>query len=157
MNNKLLLGLFLAMYSTLTLYAQTSDGQGKISGKIAASTGEALSGVSIVAAGTNKGTATDEQGNYELILADGNYTLSISLIGRESIAQQVIVRGEDQVINFTLQESITPLNELVILGSRSATARTNIDKSVPVDIIQLPEIKTAFSKFRFCQYNIAWL
>ncbi len=147
MNSKFLLGIFLMLYSTITLYAQSS---GKISGKIVSSAGEALSGVSIVAAGLTNGTITDEQGSYELALADGSYTLNISLVGYESVAHQITVNGKTQSLNFTLSESTTSLNELVILGSRSTTARTNIDKSVPVDVIQIKEVKS-FAQNDFTQ------
>ena len=100
-----------------------------------------MPGVSIAVVGTSKGTATDGQGNYELSLAPGTYTLSITAIGFETIAQQIIVGNVDQTVNITMEESIASLNEVVVLGSRSATARTNIDKPVPVDVISTKEIK----------------
>jgi iron complex outermembrane recepter protein len=113
----------------------------KISGKVISESGEALAGVTVAVIGTSYGTTTNENGTYELSIATGNYTLSISFIGFETITQAVIVGNENQVLNFTLKESVGSLSEVVILGSRSATARTNIDKPVPVDVIQTKEVK----------------
>jgi outer membrane receptor protein involved in Fe transport len=113
----------------------------KISGKVVSESGEALTGVTVAVIGTAYGTTTNEDGTYELSIAPGNYKLSISFIGFETITQTVIVGNENQVLNFTLKESAGSLSEVVILGSRSATARTNIDKPVPVDVIQTKEIK----------------
>jgi iron complex outermembrane receptor protein len=124
------------------IYTPLSIADGKITGKIATEAGEGLPGVSILVSGTTKGTTTDAQGNYELILAPGTYSLSISFIGYETITQQVTVSEGTQAVNITLKESSDSLAEVVILGSRSSTARTNIDKPVPVDVISTKEIKS---------------
>lgn len=114
---------------------------GRISGIISSENGEALPGVTVAVVGTVLGTTTNTDGKYELSLTSGSYTLIISSIGYETTTQQIVVGNENQVINFILKESIASLNEVVILGSRSATARTNIDKPVPVDVISTKEIK----------------
>ena len=128
---------FLAGCLSLSLYAQ----DGRISGKILSETGEALPGVSVAVVGTATGTTTNSEGIYELRLTSGTYKLSISYIGYETITQQIVVGSGNQDFNFTLKESNAALNEVVILGSRSTTARTNIDKPVPVDVIMTKEIK----------------
>ncbi len=131
------LATFLAGCLSLSLYAQ----DGRISGKILSETGEALPGVSVAVVGTASGTTTNSEGIYELRLTSGTYNLSISYIGYETITQQIVVGSGNQDFNFTLKESNAALNEVVILGSRSTTARTNIDKPVPVDVIMTKEIK----------------
>ncbi len=113
----------------------------KISGKIVDENGEALTGVTIAVVGTLFGATTDKDGYYELVMASGTYTLSISFVGFETITRQVTVGDQNITLDFNLRESAVSLADVVILGSRSTTARTNIDKPVPVDVIQTKEIK----------------
>ncbi|MCX8490079.1 MAG: TonB-dependent receptor [Cyclobacteriaceae bacterium] len=113
----------------------------KISGKIVDEKGEALAGVTIAVVGTSFGTTTSTDGFYELVLGSGTYTLSISFIGYESITKQIAIADQNITFDLILKESIASLDDVVVLGSRSATARTNIDKPVPVDVIQTKEIK----------------
>lgn len=113
----------------------------KISGKVSSANGEGLQGVSITVSGNNEGTLTDSGGNYVLMLPMGTYTLRASFIGFETVEKGISLSMGDQVLDFTLPESLSALNEVVILGSRSVTARTNTDKPVPVDVIAIRDVK----------------
>src|SRR5690606_32715658 len=62
--------------------------------------------------GTSIGTATDLDGKYALSVPEGS-TLVFSFIGFES--QEVEV-GERSVINITLIEDLTSLDEVVVVG-----------------------------------------
>jgi len=116
--------------------------EGYVRGKVTTENGEALPGVSVQVDATFQGVTTDAAGSFQLKLADGSYTLRVSFVGYETQAQQITVNGADQIIDFVLKESAAALSEIVVLGSRSAVARTNIDKPVPVDVIRMKDVKT---------------
>jgi iron complex outermembrane recepter protein len=109
-----------------------------VAGKVTdAKTGEALAGVSILAKGTNRGTTTAADGTYKLNAPD-NATLVFSFVGYES--QQVVV-GDRNSLNVSLQAATQTLSEVAVVGSRAATARTNIETAAPVDVITTKDLK----------------
>lgn len=121
-----------------TVFAQTI--RGKV---IDTGSGNGIPGASIVAAGTQTGTSTDGDGNYILKLTPGSYRLVISFVGYQSVTVPVTVpETGDVALSTKLQETQSSLNELVVIGSRAATARTNIQSAVPVDVITTKEMKS---------------
>ncbi|MEX2592033.1 MAG: TonB-dependent receptor, partial [Anditalea sp.] len=79
--------------------------------------GEPIPGVTVSVPGTAIGTATDLEGNYVLTVPDGA-TLVFSFIGFES---QNISIGDQAVINVTLKEDISSLEEVVVVGYGTQT------------------------------------
>lgn len=75
-------------------------------------TQEAIPGVSIKVVGTDGGTITDLDGNYNLNI-DENATLRFSFIGYKT--QEVPVNGRS-TINIQLEEDIEALEEVVVVG-----------------------------------------
>ena len=114
---------------------------GHVRGRITTESGNPLPGVSVRAEGTANGTTTNAAGNFDLLLAPGIYTIRVSFIGYETMVRAVTVGDSDQTLDFVLKETYSSLAEVVVLGSHAAVARTNIDKPVPVDVIQVKEIK----------------
>jgi iron complex outermembrane recepter protein len=139
-NVKFLVALMFFVSTGYHLRGQTVNNS-KISGQVTSDQGETLQGVSVVVVGTTQGTITDMKGRYEISVAPGSYTINFSFIGYQTTTREVVVGQADQVIDISLIETAASLNEVVILGSRGATARTNIDKPVPIDIINTKEIK----------------
>lgn len=85
----------------------------EISGRVADTTGAPLIGVSVKIKGTNKGTITDENGNFELELNDENAVLVFSYVGYKT--KEVPLNGRS-TINVTLETSASELNQLVVVG-----------------------------------------
>ena len=84
-----------------------------ITGKVIdASDGLSLIGVNVLVKGTSSGTVTDLDGNYSIEAEDGDI-LIFSYTGYET--QEVIV-GTQRVINISLSEDITQLEEVVVVG-----------------------------------------
>lgn len=123
---------------TSAVFAQT------VRGRITdAGSGNGIPGASIVAVGTQTGTSADGEGNYVLKLTPGSYRLVFSFVGYQSATLPVTVPETGEVtLSAKLQESQSSLSELVVIGSRATTARTNIQSAVPVDVITTKEMKS---------------
>lgn len=65
-----------------------------ITGRIVDSKGTPLEGVSITVKGTNRGTLTDQNGNFKLQVENENAVLVFSLIGYQTIEQSVNGKSE---------------------------------------------------------------
>ncbi len=125
----------------LTLTAVLAQG---IRGKVMdATTKVAIPGATIVVAGTNVGATTDANGDYTLKVAAGTYTLRVSFVGYETLSVPVTVAdNETAEANASLKETSSALTEVVVIGSRSTAARTNINTPAPVDVITTKEMKS---------------
>src|SRR5690606_35849285 len=84
-----------------------------VEGKVTDQEGESLIGVNIQVKGTNKGTATDFDGNFTLNDIDENAVLVISYIGYQT--QEVPVGGKSNLI-ITLASDSQLLDEVVVVG-----------------------------------------
>ncbi|MBL6449081.1 TonB-dependent receptor [Fulvivirga sp. 29W222] len=105
---KILLLFSLMLVSYGGLLAQRT-----VTGKVVdPSDGSALPGVNILEQGTSNGTVTDIEGNYSLSVGE-NATLIFSFIGYKN--KQVAV-GSQSVINIDLEEDVTQLSEVVVIG-----------------------------------------
>ncbi len=132
-----LLFSFSFVFCALMGYAQ----KGTISGMVSDDSGP-LIGVSISIDGTTIGTITDLDGRYAIDIDAGTYTLSASYVGYNSTSKSVTVSaGQNRTVNFSLSEGVM-VDEIVVLGSR-ATARTNLESAVPVDVINVTKLTAA--------------
>ncbi|MEZ0485923.1 TonB-dependent receptor [Fibrella aquatica] len=131
--------LFVCFLLTIScVLAQTVRGRVIDSG-----TGNGIPGASVVAMRTQIGTSADGDGNYLLRLTPGTYQLVISFVGYQSVTVPVTVPTSGEVkLTTKLVESQSSLSELVVIGSRAATARINIESVVPVDVITTKEMKS---------------
>jgi TonB-dependent starch-binding outer membrane protein SusC len=85
-----------------------------ISGTVTdATTGEPLPGVNVVIEGKNKGTVTDVNGIYKIIISDPNSVLVFSFIGY--LNAKLDVKGKT-VFDISLSTDIKALNEVVVVG-----------------------------------------
>jgi len=83
-----------------------------VSGKVTASTGEPLAGVSVAIKNSTIGTTTNTEGYYSLTVPD-NATLVFSSIGYSTAEEKVSGRS---VINIVLQPATQSMNEVVVVG-----------------------------------------
>ncbi|WP_296623525.1 TonB-dependent receptor [Marivirga sp.] len=106
--NKLIQIFFLLLF-----FANSALAQVKLNGTVTdVATQEPIPGVSIKVVGTDRGTITDLDGNYNLNI-DENATLRFSFIGYKT--QELAVNGRT-VINIQLEEDIEALEEVVVVG-----------------------------------------
>jgi TonB-linked SusC/RagA family outer membrane protein len=83
-----------------------------VKGKVVDQTGQPVAGASVMVKGANSGVSTNGNGEFE-IQASPNSVLLISSVGFTD--QEVKVNG-NEVLNVTLNRSVTGLNEVVVIG-----------------------------------------
>src|SRR5690606_26444507 len=86
----------------------------EIAGKVVDKNGQTLAGVNINVKGTDIRTSTDQNGSYTLrIPSEGNATLVFSSVG---FMRQEIAVNQQKTLDVTLLESISNLDEIVVVG-----------------------------------------
>ncbi len=85
----------------------------RIKGKVTNVAGEPLPGVTVWVKGSNAGTVTDAEGNYELVTEPGAEILAFSFVGM--ITQEIVI-GNQININITLSEDTIGIEEVVAIG-----------------------------------------
>ena len=105
---------------------------GAIQGKVVASNGDPLPGVTIVVKGTNVGTITDFNGNFNLKGVTATDVLVFSFIGMQSREFAV---GNQTTLNVTMQEETIGVDEVVVVGYgvQKRSDITGSVTSVPAD------------------------
>ena len=74
---------------------------------------EPLIGVSITVSNAMTGTITDANGNYSILITGGETELKFSYVGYQSYTVKI---SRKNVINVTLKEDVTSLQDVVIVG-----------------------------------------
>ncbi len=92
-----------------------------ISGKVVDNQGNALVGVNIIEKGTTNGKITDGNGSYAISVTSGNSVLTFSFIGYTTVDVPV---GTQTLINVTLVETQTALDEIVVVGYSTQTRKS---------------------------------
>ncbi len=102
--------------------AQTN---GTISGTVNTSDGTPAAGVTVELAGTGKGTATSDKGEYLLKgLKPGKYVLAVSFTGLERQEKAVeVTAAKTTIVAFTLAESNHRLAEIQVTARKSVNAQ----------------------------------
>lgn len=90
-----------------------------VSGKVTNPDGSPAVGVTVTVRGTNIGTSTDENGDYQ-IQAPANSTLVFSSIGFRTVEMSV---GNRTTINVSMQEDSSDLEAVVVIGYGTAAKR----------------------------------
>lgn len=137
MKNILLLvfGLFISQ----ALFAQN---KGHIKGVVKTSDGKQAGFVNIALKDTNKGTATDSKGHFEIRnIEAGTYILIVSFIGLETKEQQIEVKAGEttDISEVVLDENAQQLSEVVITASQDKYKSDNPSSSLR---IQTPLLET---------------
>lgn len=119
-SNKVLAGVFaalLVLLANVQLLAQAVTITGVVT---EATSGQPVPGVNVLVKGTQTGTITDADGKYVLQNVQQGAVLVFSFIGYEST--EVLV-GNETVIKVSLKESVSSLDEVVVIGYGSTTKK----------------------------------
>ena len=138
LEKRYLMSLVLFLMIT-SLWAQKS-----ISGLVTSKDGP-LPGVSVIVKGSTHGVSTDFDGKYTIDNITEEDILQFSYIGFKTIEQVV---GNQTVINVTLQEDATGLDEVVVVGygtKKRAELTSSIAQVKGVEIKESPAVNYATS------------
>lgn len=115
----------LKLFIALFVLAISSYGQ-DITGTVTDADKVPLPGVSIIIEGTTQGTTTDFDGNYS-INAEPEDRLVFSYLGMET---QVVEVGSQKVINLSLKDDMTSLDEVVVTAFGDESKKKSVTTSV---------------------------
>lgn len=123
------------LVAVLTAVAVPATAQvARVYGTVTDSRGEPLPGVNVVLKGTLTGTATAEDGSYEIPRVEpGPWIIVASAVGFRSEERPVtLVAGSGMRVDFALEEDIVVQGEVVVTASRRAQAAVDVPASVAV-------------------------
>jgi len=102
-------------FLSLIVSAQKNE-YGSMKGFVSTSDGKPAAGVTILIKDINRGTTTDEYGNFELKkIKSGNYILVISLIGFESKEMNIVIKAsEESFVNVQLEHTYAELQKVIV-------------------------------------------
>jgi iron complex outermembrane recepter protein len=130
-------GLCIAMVVIVELLAAApaaAQEQVAITGRVTASDGTPQAGATVVVDSTGAATITDEQGRYTLSLPPGQHVVRVQAAGLADVSKTVVAQaGAPQSVDFQMAKESRSGEVIVVVGSR--TPRTQLETSVPVDVI----------------------
>lgn len=126
---------------TLPSLAQNTSGL-TVRGRVTSGT-EALPGVNVIIKGTQQGTTTDANGQYNLVVPTSGATITFSYIGY--LTQEIAV-GNRSTINVSLLSDERSLSEVVVVGygTQRKVETTGSIASIKADeLVQTPVVNVA--------------
>lgn len=99
---------FVCIFTVTQTQAQDRQVTGTVT---AADDGEPLPGVNVTIRGTTRGTTTDVDGEYEILVSDNNQELRFSMVGYTT---RDVTVGEQFVIDIALSETALQLEDMVV-------------------------------------------
>lgn len=134
MNKRIIIQLLLILAPMLVV-AQTASIKGTIQDK---NSQEKLYGVNILLKGTNTGTSSGANGEFEIKVTAGKHILQFSYLGYNTLEKTIVVAdGETKELSIDLEEEVTLLNTTVISASR-------FEKKLGEETVSLDVIKSNF-------------
>ncbi|NVO03875.1 MAG: TonB-dependent receptor [Bacteroidetes bacterium] len=136
----------------MALWYHTVSAQNKISGKITDQNNVPLIGATIFLPEINKGTVSNENGNYELVnLPNGKLKIQFSFIGYTNQIETVLLSGKSIEINKPLSIYNVESEEIVISGGYNSTQHGNAVKIEtlkmnPLDLKSSPNFTEMLTK-----------
>jgi len=119
------------------------QGKGNVKGRVVDQNGSPVAFANILVLGTTMGAAADANGYYMIEnIPAGTHTLRASAVGyRRADASVVVTDGQTSTENFTLQQDVLGMSEVVVTGTMAP--RENIQSSVALSTINPKEMTLA--------------
>ncbi len=99
--------------SERTTILEASQIQKTVTGTITDRTGMPLAGVTVIIEGTQKGTVTNFDGAYTIVLTDNENVLVFSSLGYKTERFEV---NDNKIISIVMEEDLSQLDEVVLIG-----------------------------------------
>jgi len=113
----------------VSISALNTSAQG-IKGRITNSAGEPVSYASIYIPQMTTGTTSNHEGNYELKLAEGKYTILFQYLGYQTLTREVTVGKSFQQIDVVLSAQNYTIPEIEVLATREDPAYSIMRKAI---------------------------
>ena len=112
---------FLVLFTAIVFYTGVNAQDSfTISGTVKNEKGELLQAATVFIAGTEKATATNDQGSFKFTgLSGGTYQLIVNMLGYTPTKQNIILTNKSETVDITLSLKTIVLNDVVI-GNKSA-------------------------------------
>lgn len=125
--------------SVMVLSCFILNAQNKITGKIIGQDSLPLSGTTIFVPELNKGSKSDQNGNYNLSnLPNGKIKIQYSFLGYGNIIKTVVLNNSQIELNVLLQQTAIEAEEIVVTGGYNSTQHEN---AVKIDVLKLNPLK----------------
>ena len=128
------------MFTLLLFAAAISFAQTKtVKGKVTDETGAPLAGVSVVDKATKKGTKTDDQGNYNIVVPASSKTLVFSSVGIKTFTENI---SGKETANISLERNTTTGDEVVVIGYQTVKRKDLTGSVSSVGAKELKDVPT---------------
>ena len=129
---------FLTLISITLLFCYSANAQSTLTGRVLdKATGEVVAGATVYVPELKTGDITDKTGLYKLSkLPKTTVTVQVSFLGYKSLIQKVDLTSVNSQ-DFTLEQAITEMNEVVITG----TSRSSEINRSPIPIVTMTNIE----------------
>jgi len=115
--------------SLILLTYQIINAQNKITGKVTDQDGAPLVGAVVFVPDINKGTVSDNDGNYQLLnLPNGKLKLQYSFLGYGSHIETTTLNQNDISLNVSLKQTTVEAEEIVVSGGYNTSQHENVVK-----------------------------
>jgi iron complex outermembrane receptor protein len=143
---RIVTGVIIIVFNLISLVinAQTSS----LKGNILTSDGKPAEEVNVTIKELKKTTTSSTAGHYLFSdIKPGTYTIIVSYAGLQTLARQVNVSdGENVVLNVTLLENKTELDEVVLVGTRALNQKTTELGKAAIKPMDLPQSTVVVGK-----------
>ncbi|RYG10388.1 MAG: SusC/RagA family TonB-linked outer membrane protein, partial [Chitinophagaceae bacterium] len=128
----------LLLFATILSFSSIAIAQNRtISGKVTSSeTGTGVPGVSVNVKGTNNTVQTTENGNYSITINESAKILTFKYLG---FADQELSIGTSNTLNVSMKETMSNLNEIVVVGYGTQSRRDVIGSISKLNIGDLKD------------------
>lgn len=108
--------LFILLFIVFEFVTLTAQNNSHLFGTVTDSTGRALAYANITIPSINKGTASDQNGKYQITVPAGNYEVTISLVGYFSKALKIeLLPSQRKEVNISLKVDVKNLKEVSVV------------------------------------------
>ncbi|HEU4551438.1 MAG TPA: TonB-dependent receptor [Chitinophaga sp.] len=125
-------------------FANDEENGGTIKGTVTTSDNKPAAAVTVLLKGTKKGARTNDDGTFQIRnVAPGTYTVEVSLIGYETVAETVTIAQQQTVtVQLRLDVSEKSLSEVVVTGaySRFNPPSSEYVAKLPLKNIENPQV-----------------
>ncbi|ARV14146.1 TonB-dependent receptor [Polaribacter sp. SA4-12] len=134
---KNIVSIVLLFLTTASLYSQNSEQI--ITGKVKDDNGTPLMGATIAIDDNAMVTITNDKGTYQFHeISTGKHTITVSYLGFKTKTKEVIIlKNQQQQLNFTLEETSESLDEIKIISASKKTIQET--KGFAVNVIETKE------------------